>query len=407
MSDKEKTQSLQLWKRSPATIPRKQSRFFPPRPTSPKPRVRLPPTGPKDEIPGAGLHDPDDEAWKASSFAAKQDSITQAIERIIAAARITKASDRGSQLPSAANLWNILTQSQQEPAEHCSEPSVDWEERQSSIEVLPLPRFNGDLGPFELAGSDVPYVHTNSLTGYANETAARHSEYDVLGDSAIYLADMFASRVNVTPLHELYSVPLPPSPSESTPALSSCDTSTTNTNLEAFINVVVDTRTESSEEMLDDSAAHFHSEQELFARPSPKVQPIQSPAESVCDLATFLSMGHAKHCWCLTCEEEPELVSEATVMESEQTFTEDDGWLIWSNDSDDIPTSVDGKDDQVNHSLIEQESSQAAPSETWDKYFPRKPRRAGTLVQSQPDAQFLGYFDDGAAFAHFDEDEWE
>lgn len=407
-----KCQDLQLWKGSPSSTPKKQSRFFPPRPTSPKPTVCLPRTGAKCDVLGAGVHDPLDQTWKCESVATKPDSITQAIERIIAAFEATRLESRK---PSAANLWNILEQTRHEPDLQTKEHELSCEDKEPDAEDPPIPVFNGQLGPFELAGGDIdiPYVHNNSLTGYANETAALHSESNVLGDSAIYLTEAFSSSNHLTTGSEQYGMPQPQQHHTSTPAfVENCYSDTIWSTKQVEIVSVPKISGDPAVEETEDSVAHFKSEQALFAASEPMEQSSQSASASFCDLATFLSMGHAEKCWCLACEEEPELVSEDTTMEPEESFTEDDGWMVWSttgceNESANIvETDMTVNDTQVEPEMVAA-PQQGIRADSWDEFFPRKPRRARALIKSETDAQFLGYYDDRAAFAHANEDEWE
>lgn len=414
-----KCQDLQLWQGSPVSMPKKQSRFFPPRATSPKPTVRLPPTGPKCQIPGAGLHDPSNLAWNIATASVKSDPIKQAIERVIAAGTVAQASGQESHQPSAANLWNILAHCGREVIETASELKMCYcKDEEADVEPLPVPVFNGQLGPFELASSDVPYVHANTLTGYANETAAHHSESNVMEDSAIYLTEMFSSSNNTPSAYEGYEVPSQEPLYVSRPALpmSGYADPVSNVDIETHTDKVLETSIELAGDELEDSAAHFTSEQDLFAPPPPLLeQTSQSPTASFCDLATFLSMGHAENCWCLACEGEPELVSEETAQEPDEALTEDDGWMVWStvgceNVSTDTAETESTADD-VPANDNNAGTRQYVRSETWDDFFPRKSRHARALIKSEPDAQFLGYYDDGAAFAsaekYASEEEWE
>lgn len=345
-------------------------------------------------------------AWKDPNDSTKPDSITQAIERIIAAARAVEVNGKESQLPSAANLWNILVHSPHDPIDKLSEQDSGWKDQDVQIEDLPQSAFDVQHGPFELAGTEIPYVHNNSLTGYANETATHHTESNVLGDSAIYLADMVASGSSATPTYELYGVPQTrslPNPEEL--GSGSCSTAL---DAESYISVVAETQAEVTEGILEDSVAHFESEQNLFAASPSMDQPAESSSASVCDLATFLSMGHVQNCWCLACEEEPELVSDATVVESEDSLTEEDGWMMWSSTECEVETaSITAPTCSGPNEKRSSSDRQCMKSGTWDQFLPRRPRRARTLVQSELDVPFLGYFDDGAAFGRADEDEWD
>lgn len=406
-----KCQELQLRRRSSVTIAKKESRFFPPRPTSPKPVVRLPLTGPNCTTPDAELQDPSGLAWKSSITTTRPDSITQAIERIIAAAMTVQSAGHDSQPPSAANLWNILgEQSAQQPIHQIDDHETRWKNEGSDVDNRPAPVFSGQLGPVELAGSDVPYVHVNSLTGYANETAAHHSEGHSLGDSAIYLAEMVSSGSDARALHGLYGMPLTQSPSTSTLKR---PTSEIVDPLRSTVACSIDVSTidHTTGGDLHDSIAQFRSEQDLFVLPLPAERAGPSRTVNTCDLSTFLLMGHAENCWCLACEEEPDCSPEGAVQEPEDTFTEDDGWLVWStagceNASTVVAESIATVDEP--DSGKESRDSPIYTQSEWGDHFPSKPPHARALYQSEVNVQ-LGCHDDGTFHSNdeVDEDEWE
>jgi hypothetical protein len=119
---------------------------------------------------------------------------------------------------------------------------------------------------------------------------------------------------------------------------------------------------------LDESDAHFQSEQALFHPPSPT---LKSSDDDLVDVATFLTMGHAMNCWCNDCGEPPELLFG-------DTFVEDDDWLVYSTTDDERSRSVSSAWEWEWSTVVideEQKVERAPPPypPSWDDEFPCLP----------------------------------
>jgi len=227
--------------------------------------------------------------------------------------------------------------------------------------------------PAELDGRELPYVHANSLTGYTNEIvlspyAEEHphvrqpvARFMPLASPPIGLNelmvdyDVFEPRLGESirltdDSHRNYGMyPAPLSGSHHSYVLADI----------LPINCI---EGDGGEETLAMSDAHFQSEQGLFSLP-----PLpRSPGESMIDIAEFLKMGHAKHCWCTDCEEVPELVANDKLTET------DDDWMLYSpidfNSMASQPPTEIGDDEKdtarVTHSMTSE----------WCDFLPSEPR---------------------------------
>jgi hypothetical protein len=172
--------------------------------------------------------------------------------------------------------------------------------------------------PYELEGCGVglPYVHANSLTGFSNESEDtvvhfHNHELPAYADSVVGLPVMHLDDDNVG-MNELVvdhdmmgpvdldiaaGVPLPLWPLITPPATPPSHSIRDIASLMP-INCVIEAEHRQSD-------AHFYSEQALFSQ-SP-VRPTELPRnEQRCgsiDIADFLKLGHAKHCWCDYCND--------------------------------------------------------------------------------------------------------
>jgi hypothetical protein len=183
------------------------------------------------------------------------------------------------------------------------------------------PEYQYAQPPYELVGcgTQLPYVHANSLTGVSNEfeDTVEHfqtHELPAYADSTVDLPVMHLDDGNVG-MNELVvdhdmcgpaeldiaaGVPLPVSPLITPPATPLSQSMRDIASLMP-INCVIEAEHRKSD-------AHFYSEQALFSQ-SP-VRPAQSTElsrdEQRCgsiDIADFLKLGHAKQCWCDHCDD--------------------------------------------------------------------------------------------------------
>lgn len=357
--------------------PKKQSRFFPPS-SIPRPTVKLPQTACRLHQCEQVLQDPTTSAW----------TYRRADNELVTEEKEIKTIDDGMKTnvksPSAANLWSILAdvEMQTDHSRSFSENSI-WEDHSHSGGGVALPNMlDQENLPAELEAPATPYVHLNSLVGHANERgAAFTSDHYSMHDSGVFLEQNSASA---PPVYELSAMPL-------TPPLSSSSTPMPLRNGRPPI----------SSEELDTSADHYDSEQQLFEAaeaPLPESRP-----ESPIDLATFLAMGHVENCWCLDCKEAPELV------ENENVSDEDD-WTMWSSNEDEsefcVATELQAVADAENEDELEVSRRPCASAPEWDDFFPCTPKRAEPLQQLEPEPEFLGYLDDGMAFASDNDYDW-
>lgn len=164
-----KCQEVQLWQPKASPQPAKQSRFFPPRPSSPKPEVKLPVTactlhkndkGVQVDLPPR----PDDhsEPARCAELPDKAAPTEQA--------HATEAS--------AANLWRILTSKDDAYKEVVADPYTTSFATRHPQDPLSHPhgifdtRMEAIGMPTELDNTEIPYFHANSLTGHGNERAS-------------------------------------------------------------------------------------------------------------------------------------------------------------------------------------------------------------------------------------------
>lgn len=308
-----------------------------------------------------------------------------------------------SEEPNAVNLWHILCDEiEKRRTAHADGRESSWEDESNGTGGVPVHTTPDDHTPdeqalpVELDSKEIPYTHTNSLTGYANEVAELHSGTRhpdlLLADSAIYLAEAISPMSDNYTGYELAAMQWPLTPVS--PNLNPPDPSVLGTE-----NVIEsDANTDS-----DDAAgslAHYTSEQQLF-----EVEPTtpQSSTESSCDLETFLSMGHVENCWCRDCEEEPELVND----EWTTPLTESDGWMMWSVTEDGDSTTATAEPVVVADSNTNDGDGSFQTWTTaycdWDDFYPSM---APQTPAPELEDKFLGYYDDGAAYTRESDNDW-
>lgn len=454
--------SLQLNSDKGKSLPKKQSRFFPTLTTSVSaPIIKLPPTECKLHRTEQGVQDsmrctswtdtnsitpphyfgqqipyvdaststaqqePLSDMWPETILSEPAPHFNQNIFRVDestktatsfeqsqASSEITSEPLSSSRLAYAANLWRILNEDSILTEERVVEDErgiynlrSSWDDSEDSGGV---PIYQAECQPLiaELDSKEIPYVHLNSLTGHANETGEYHSatDHDLI-DSGLCHAGIFATPRSITPTCEMTNTPL--TYTASSPVLH---------KLEAGEFSPVDTdnaksRPEISDEMKQ-SAEHFDSEQELF-KPEKVLLPVSRP-HAPCDLATFLSMGHVDNCWCRDCNELPELIEKEELADDV-----DDDWLEWSTLGDETDEademSTTGAPQTVTITDVSDEDEQecarfpCASAPEWDELYPHTSDQQESQEEVEKDFQqsreFLGYYDDGAAFGQ--ENEYE
>lgn len=327
-----KFQELQLWRGSLDYKP-KISRFFPPVPSSPKPKVKLPPTACKLHMVEKGLPDPLSVQLSAYSEVAMRNNLAElALEEIKSSDVVSNPRQPTPELePSAANLWRILTTQDNTHDYQYEDPYVASFKHDSESDVY-LAAWQAateaqvhNRGPLELDSKGLPYVHANSLTGHTNEVALSQyaDEHAIMADFAGSYTPLPSPPVGLNELMVDYDIGEPCrdkdfSEAETVAHDYPTPSSVSHTYILADILPVDCVNEDRGEEALTTSDAHFQSEQQLFELPPfPK-----SPAESTIDIAAFLAMGHAKNCWCQDCDKVPELIAmdKVTEMDADWTF---------------------------------------------------------------------------------------
>ncbi|WPA98479.1 uncharacterized protein RHO25_003091 [Cercospora beticola] len=410
---------FQVWRPTPTYQPRKRSRFFPTLTTSVSaPVVKLPPTGCKLHSSDQELQDPKSSAWTAACADRLPPFIDQSDIRDLEDKQTVLSADKHIidqqhhtceppeelvALATAANLWRILnedsTLAHHQPTRNDQETHKHLPSWNDSDDCGGVPIFPIDEEPYELPDNEIPYVHLNSLTGHANENCQhpRPINHQGLGQSVLYLADLFATPRATTPCCEL------PSYIPSSPGLHMLG----NGICLPMGPQATSPRTPYHDEMAR-SAEHYASEQELF---EPEQVPLpESRPQSPCDLERFLSMGHAENCWCRDCAEAPELI------EQTEAIDDNDDWIDWSTVEDEIDSTISSptsgpltatvtevEDEDTCDSCVGGQRESPAP-EYNEMYFPSSSKTEKPYLNA--DDHFLGYYDDGLAFSQDDDFYW-
>lgn len=393
---------LQLW-RPQAPPPKKHSRFFPSTSSS-KATVKLPPTSCK-------LHADNKGAEDVSS--AKPKTVAESLEHVVKAAETArKLMDNEESEKNASNLWKILTSIEHPIRGHDNHlyPCSASYQPLNDVRVAPHGIYDHRLQsvgmPVELDSTAIPYVHANCLTGHANERGSEPyptAEEDItifeapanpahieefLGGLNEMVMDPYTDDGYTDALLAVFNLPpLPPSPDSEGSAPVTTDARPEDSVLIAE---------QGAQTELDNSDAHFNSEQALF-HPQPLIA--RTPEDDLVDVETFLKMGHSANCWCNDCGEPP-------AIPDDEAFTDDDGWMIYSSVDEQewpswsvastpkdewawqawsAPTTPDDRSvssawewewGTVVHDE-EQKVERAAPPyrPTWDEAFPCKPSR--------------------------------
>jgi len=242
--------------------------------------------------------------------------------------------------PSAANLWHILTSENKVVSNDCHDPYLasfkpaDGEDSAMAVFETPKPSQKQSSSAPELDGRELPYVHANCLTGYANEIAMSpySDEHPALRDSAICVTPLPEPPLSLNELMVDHDVPsgvradYPPPYSEMQPRVSQPSSGSRPSYVLADVLPIDCVELDGGAAALSTSDAHFQSELELFELPA---LPPDTPEQSIIDVAAFLKLGHAKNCWCGDCGEVPELI-ETHEREAMPLTEADDGWTIFS-----------------------------------------------------------------------------
>ena len=186
-----KCQEIQLWQPKIVPQPKKVSRFFPPRSSSPKLSVKLPSTA-------CTLHKCD--KGTQVDLPIKPSKIPRPVERVAEVTEDVRSENHDQIEASAANLWRILTTKDEKPDSFVSDPYAQLRASKYFLRP-PTPehrvydtRMESIGAPVELDSTEVPYVHANSLTGEGNERASYTQR--VIEDHTTVI---YTSPINVTP----------------------------------------------------------------------------------------------------------------------------------------------------------------------------------------------------------------
>jgi hypothetical protein len=329
----EKCKDLQVWRPIGCGYGRGQSRFFPSRSLleieelesglGNRVTVKLPPPV------ACRLHRSDNSVASVLSRVTAAATATFAEVQMMVSQPTSQSQRSGLDSPSAANGELSTTPSSlPSPAakaayQHTVKDgllTVYDQEWQSPTDFLSL-SYEAAQPPYEIDGREIelPYVHANSLTGYSNDTNAvdhlpGHEVRHSIADSGVGLPILWTSENRdmvgmneqvidhdiVAPISASAAagialpMSLPATPPATPPLRSLID-------IEAIL--PIDRMIEADHQNSD---AHYHSERALFHQtPEPVAQGAgkfhgDSNASSI-NIADFLKLGHAKHCWCEHC----------------------------------------------------------------------------------------------------------
>jgi len=236
------------------------------------------------------------------------------------------------EIPAAypANLWHILdapTSEVDRDYYDSYEKNLTWDWAANQSDCLDM--FDPAYALSELAVSELPFVHANSLTGFANERASYETpcaklelpEYIPLEQSSTiqellvctnelvvdqYMEEEYAEKI-IAALEDLPRLPATPIPK---PA---------KLHLEGTLQTLsADTE---HGDVLPAYDAHYQSEQALFRTSSPT-------DDDIVDIVTFLRTQCAPDCWCEDCKDPPELLPSDSEADEEPwvDFFEIGGW---------------------------------------------------------------------------------
>jgi len=312
---------IEIWRPKALRVERRHSRFFPPAYTMPVRNRSL--------RTACALHSSEKEVLRQPTWESDINDTTHSPNAPSPNAFVAFGDE---EIPAAypANLWHILDAPASE-VDHAYYDSYeknltwDWAANQSDW----LEMFDSAYALSELAASELPFVHANSLTGFANERASGETPcprlelpaYTPLEQSSTiqellvglnelvvdqYMEEEYAENV-IAALENL--PPLPPSPVQEPATL------VFKHNVQAL-----PTNTEHGD-VLPAYDAHYQSEQALFRTAS-------TTDDDIVDIVTFLRTQCAPDCWCEDCKEPPELLPSDSEADEEPwvDFSEIGGW---------------------------------------------------------------------------------
>ncbi|USW55531.1 hypothetical protein Slin15195_G088500 [Septoria linicola] len=402
--------SLIIWPGSKYRQPKKQSRFFPSLTNSVStPVIKLPPTRCRlhdsEQVP----HAPPTTDW-SDTFARevvphikqhKDNSSTghSSLSAVPDEDDGNLSTIENARLASTAKMWRILcedgwlTNAGTETEEHPAHPRASSSDDSDDSGGIPI---DGHLNQ-SVEYTPIPYVHLNSLVGHANEMGQPNAgAEDNPISSAMYLAEFFATPRAGTPMCELPATPY--LRTTSPPLLHILNSSVEATSEQQDLLII------GAHEEMARSDEHYASEQDLFKPNDVPLPP--SRAESPIDLTTFLSMGHVENCWCSGCGESPVLVGQKELLED----TSDD-WLDWSTIGDeDEETSVSSGSKPVTAVEVPDEDEReftrhpCVNASEWDEFYVPTSEHGTDFDEDSND--FLGYYDEGAAFGPAGDRDW-
>ncbi|KAK0993311.1 hypothetical protein LTR54_011081 [Friedmanniomyces endolithicus] len=432
-------QELQLWSGKLDSKPR-QSRFFPRTPAPAKPTVKLTSSACK-------LHVTEESTPAAAPIQTTTyaDVVKKGVD-----AKLTKhvgdpdetadvLTATPSVGPSPANLWNVLADVTSARREPSTDPYLasflpNADDSYQAAWVAHINTMHQAPEPVELDGREVPYVHANSLTGHSNEVhlSPYADEHPALSDSGVCFTPLASPPLGLNELVMDYDIGLPYSTppyhvaSEEEPSQSPRHPSSPQHSLILAdilpIDCIQGLDYDGGEQTLQASDAHFHSEQSLFSLGTAPEKPTPAPThksdnetDNDIDIATFLKMGHASHCWCTACsaptpEQQEPLSTTGSYCEEAETpelvaFDRltgvDDDWMLYSPPTDcsaddhELDTTGSSGGGQVGGAggspkvggegvvvVVEaKEAVRTAP--VWEDYFPCRSRVAREVQRAQ------------------------
>lgn len=160
-------QQVQIWRPKALRAERRHSRFFPPACTMPVQSQPLPTA--------CALHSSEKEVIRQPTW---KSDINDLVYTPIAPSPNAPVAFGTEEIPAAypANLWHILDAPASE-LDHdyynSYEKNLTWDWAANQSDWLDM--FDPAYALSELAASELPFVHANSLTGFANERASRET----------------------------------------------------------------------------------------------------------------------------------------------------------------------------------------------------------------------------------------
>ncbi|KAK0249562.1 hypothetical protein B0A54_05657 [Friedmanniomyces endolithicus] len=448
-------QELQLWSGKLDTKPR-QSRFFPRTPAPAKPTVTSTSSACTLHATEQGLPAATPSPPTTCAEVVKKGVDTKPVKHAGARDETSELHPATPSLgPSPANLWNVLADVTSTRREPSTDPYLasflpNADDSYQAAWVAHLNTINQSPEPVELDGREIPYVHANSLTGHSNEVhlSPYADEHPALSDSGVCFTPLASPPLGLNELVMDYDIGLPYSTppyhaaSEEEPSQSPQHPSSPQHSLILAdilpINCIqgLDYDDDGGEQTLQASDAHFHSEKSLLSLGTAPEKPTPAPNltstsdnEIDIDIATFLKMGHASHCWCTACsapttpeQREPLFTTGSDCEEVEADTPElvafdrltgvDDDWMLYSPptgcsaDDHELDTTGSSGGGQVGGAggtpvegaegvvVVAEAKEVVRTAPVWEDYFPCRSRGACEVQRAQvlgcEEAVYLG-----------------